>query len=161
MCVKDSKDFERLYSLDILGVEDRGEDDLSDIHREFNENLVRRKDERYEAKIPWISGSKIIESNDAQSRSRLKSVERKLDRNPELKRAYQDIEETQRKEGIVENTYLDNLMTTGHFKEQLDKYKVEATDILERGKFPVHKWESDIKELESDGMQKSKQDIRL
>ena len=33
MYTKDSKDYERLYSLDILGVEDRGENDLSDIHR--------------------------------------------------------------------------------------------------------------------------------
>ena len=302
MYVKDNKDFERLYNLDILGVEDRGENDLSDIHREFNENLVKSKDGRYEVKIPWVPGSRITESNEAQSRSRLKSVERKLGRNPDLKRAYQEIVETQLKEGIVEkvpeqeadgervfylphkpvvreeaattkvrmvfdasarpspmgnslnecmytgpalqpqlwdimlrarmsahlligdlqkaflqigiaqedrdafrflfniknkeehlcfarvpfgaeaspfilgatlryhinqyrdiyeetvkdlleNTYVDNLMTTGQSKEQLDKFKIEATDILERGKFPVHKWESDIKELESDGMQ--------
>ena len=44
-------------------------------------------------------------------------------------------------------------MTTGYCQEQLDKLKIEATDILERGKFPVHKWEFDIKELEGDGMQ--------
>ena len=300
--VKESKDFERLYSLDILGVEDRGEDDLSDIHREFNENIVKGRDGRYEVKIPWVPGSRITESNEAQSRSRLKSVERKLVRNPELKRAYQDIVEIQLKEGIIEkvpeqeadgerifylphkpvvreeatttkvrmvfdasarpspmgnslnecmytgpalqpqlwdimvrarmsahlligdlqkaflqigiakedrdafrflfninnkeehlrfaripfgaeaspfilgatlryhidqhrdiyeatvkdlieNTYVDNLMTTGHCKEHLEKFKIEATDILERGKFLVHKWESDIKELESEGMQ--------
>ena len=65
---------------------------------------------------------------------------------------YKDIyEETV--EDLLENTYVDNLMTTGHCKEQLDTLKIEATDILEKGKFPVHKWESDIKELESDGMQ--------
>ena len=50
MYVKDSKDFERLYSLDILGAEYRGEGNLSDIHREFHENLVRNKNGRYEAK---------------------------------------------------------------------------------------------------------------
>ena len=300
--MKESKDFERLYSLDILGGEDRGEDDFSDIHREFNENIVKGRDGRYKVKIPWVPGSRITESNEAQSRSRLKSVERKLVRNPELKRAYQDIVEIQLKEGIIEkvpeqeadgerifylphkpvvreeatttkvrmifdasarpspmgnslnecmytgpalqpqlwdilvrarmsahlligdlqkaflqigiakedrdafrflfninnkeehlrfaripfgaeaspfilgatlryyidqhrdiyeatvkdlieNTYVDNLMTTGHCKEHLEKFKIEATDILERGKFPVHKWESDIKELESEGMQ--------
>ena len=47
MYVKDNKDFERVYGLDILGVEERGENDLSDIHREFNENLVKGKDGRY------------------------------------------------------------------------------------------------------------------
>jgi len=36
-------------------------------------------------------------------------------------------------------------MTTGYCQEQLDKFKIEATDVLERDKFPVHKWESDIK----------------
>ena len=51
--VKEHKDFERLYSLDGLGVEDRGEDDLSDSHREFNENIVRSKHGRYEVEIPW------------------------------------------------------------------------------------------------------------
>lgn len=64
----------------------------------MNENLVKGKDGRYEVRIPWVSGS---ESNEAQSRS-LRSVERKTDRNPEWKRKYQDIVETQLKEGIVE-----------------------------------------------------------
>ena len=36
-------------------------------------------------------------------------------------------------------------MTAGYCHEQLDKFKIEATDVLEREKFPVHKWESDIK----------------
>ena len=44
-------------------------------------------------------------------------------------------------------------MTTGHCKEQLNKFKIEATDLLEREKFPIHKWESDIKELKNEGMQ--------
>jgi len=56
MYVKDNNDFEKLYS---LGVEDRGEDDLSDIHKEFNENIVRNKDGRYEVKIPMVPGGKI------------------------------------------------------------------------------------------------------
>ena len=104
MYVKDNKDFERLYNLDILGVEDRGENDLSDIHREFNENLVKSKDGRYEVKIPWVPGSRITESNEAQSRSRLKSVERKLGRNPDLKRAYQEIVDTAERGNSGEST---------------------------------------------------------
>ena len=66
MYVKDSKNFKRLYSLDILGVEGRGEDDLSDIHGEFNESIVESKDGRYEVKIPWVPGSRITDSNEAQ-----------------------------------------------------------------------------------------------
>ena len=100
--MKDNKDFERFYSRDIPGVENRLEDDLSDIHRDSNENIVKSEDGRYEVKVPWVPGSKITKSNEAQSKPRLKSVERKLDKNAELKRAYQDIVETQLQERIIE-----------------------------------------------------------
>ena len=100
--VNNNKDFERFYSRDISGVEDRLEDNLSDIHRDINENIVKSEDGRYKVKVPWVPGSKITKSNEAQSKSRLKSVERILDKNPELKRAYQDIVETQLQERIIE-----------------------------------------------------------
>ena len=65
---------------------------------------------------------------------------------------YADIYEETTKE-LRDNTYVDNLMTTASSKEQLERFKLEATDILQEGKFPVHKWESNIKELEREGMQ--------
>ena len=34
-------DCEKLYSLDVLGVEDRGENDQLDVYKEFRENIVR------------------------------------------------------------------------------------------------------------------------
>ena len=37
--VSDTKDYERLYSLDILGVEDRSENDQSEVHKEFMVNI--------------------------------------------------------------------------------------------------------------------------
>ena len=49
MYTKDSTDYERLYIPDILGVEDKGENNLSDIHR--NENISRQSDGRYEINI--------------------------------------------------------------------------------------------------------------
>ena len=301
MYVKETeKDFERLYSLDILGIEDRGENDASDIHYEFNENITQDINGRYEVKIPWIPGQEIKESNEAQSRSRLRNVERKLSRNPELREAYQNIIKEQIKEGVVEkipdiqtgerkfylphkpvvreeasttkvrmvfdasarpsplsnslnecmytgpalqpnlwdilvrarmganlligdlkkaflqvgitqedkdafrflfningkeehlrfvrvpfgaeaspfilgatlnyhfdkfkashtetvkdlsrNTYVDNLMTVGSNRDELETFKRESTEILEKGKFHVHKWESNIPDLESEGM---------
>ena len=36
--------------------------------------------------------------------------------------------------------------------EDLEKFKTEATKILESGKFPVHKWESNVPSLESPNM---------
>ena len=43
-------------------------------------------------------------------------------------------------------------MTTGSDHAELVKFTQEATKILESGMFPLHKWESNIEELESEGM---------
>ena len=53
---------------------------------------------------------------------------------------------------LRDNTYVDNLMKTGTKIEEMSKFKSEATEILESAKFPVHKWESNILELESENM---------
>ena len=53
-------------------------------------------------------------------------------------------------ETLRENTYVDNLMKSGDTAEELEKFKREASDILENAKFPIHKWESDLLELESE-----------
>ena len=53
---------------------------------------------------------------------------------------------------LKENTYVDNLMQTGGNVEKLMRFKEESTAILESARFPVHKWESNVKFLESEGM---------
>ena len=53
---------------------------------------------------------------------------------------------------LKENTYVDNLMQTGANDEELMRFKEESTAILESARFPVHKWESNVKFLESEGM---------
>jgi len=68
---RESSDYERLYSLDVLGVRDRGEDDEFDVYTEFKENVVRKPDGRYEVNIPWIPGAKLDETNEEQSQRRL------------------------------------------------------------------------------------------
>ena len=45
---------------------------------------------------------------------------------------------------------MDNLMKTGEEEQELKKFKIEATSILESARFPVHKWESDVETLESE-----------
>ena len=50
------------------------------------------------------------------------------------------------------NTYVDNLMKTANDVGSLGKFKEEATQILANAKFPVHKWESNFIELESENM---------
>ena len=48
--------------------------------------------------------------------------------------------------------FFDNLMKPGGNIQELNQFKIEATEILELGKFPVHKWESNINVSESEGM---------
>ena len=45
---------------------------------------------------------------------------------------------------------MDNLMKTGRSIEELKRFKEEATEILESEKFPAHKWESNVQELDDE-----------
>ena len=52
-------------------------------------------------------------------------------------------------ESLRENTYVDNLKKGSNVRE-LSRFKEETTEILESAKFPVHKWESDVQELDEE-----------
>ena len=56
MFTRETSDYEKLYSLDVLGVEDRGEDGQLDACSEFRENIVTRSDGRHEVGVPgfWV-----------------------------------------------------------------------------------------------------------
>ena len=82
MYMRELNDYEKLYSLDVLGVEYRGENDQL---RDFKESVVRKQDGRYEVDFPWIPGATLTNTNDALSRKRLENVERKLSRDEKLK----------------------------------------------------------------------------
>ena len=68
MYTKVVSDYEKLHSLDVLGVADRGENDQLDVYKQFRESIVRQSDGRYEVKIPWIPGSELSKTNESQSR---------------------------------------------------------------------------------------------
>ena len=55
-------------------------------------------------------------------------------------------------EELSTNAYVDKLMQTGGQVEEMWKFKEDTTYILEDAKFKVHKWESNIKELEDQNM---------
>eukprot|EP00794_Sanderia_malayensis_P005871 gene5871-6564_t len=99
---RDTSDYEKLYTLDILGVEGRGENDELDVMKEFKENISRDEEGRYQVNVPWIPGEKLIETNEEQSRKRLQNVERKLQQNIQLKEEYTKIIEEQLENKIIE-----------------------------------------------------------
>ncbi|CAB4040528.1 Hypothetical predicted protein, partial [Paramuricea clavata] len=83
-------------------VEDRGENDQLDVHREFKENIVHDINGRYEVKVPWIPGTQLSETNETQSRLRLKRVEKKLEQDECLRKDYEKIIIDQVAAGIIE-----------------------------------------------------------
>ena len=93
MFLREVNEYEILYSLDVLGIEDLSENDQLDVLRDFNECFVRKEDGRYEVAFPWIPGATLLSTNAEQSRKRLNIVERKLSRNEKLKEQYSGIKE--------------------------------------------------------------------
>ena len=102
MFMRETNDYEKLYSLDVLGVQDRGENDQLDVLKEFKDDITRREDGRYEVRVPWIPGSTLESTNEQASRRRLQNVNKKLIQNPDLKKEYEKIIEDQLRDGIIE-----------------------------------------------------------
>ena len=99
---RESSEHERLYSLDVLWVEDRGEDDQLDVFIEFKENVTRQKDGRYNVNVPWILGMELTETNEAQWRKRLYNVEQRMRNYEKLQAEYAEIMESQLRDGVIE-----------------------------------------------------------
>ena len=96
---RESSDYERLYSLDVLGVKDRDEEDELDVYTQFKENIVRNNDE---VNIPWIQGAKLDGTNEEQSWRPLQNMDIKLRQKEQLKAENTQIVEEQLEERIVE-----------------------------------------------------------
>jgi len=52
------------------------------------------------------------------------------------------------KKQLKENTYVDNVMGLVNDKEQAVQFKEEAIRIMEKGQFPLAKWESNMQLLD-------------
>ena len=102
MFVGHGSDYEKLYSPDVLGVENSEEDDQLDMCREYRKNAKRDKTGRNEDNVPWIPGISLTSTKEGASRKRLDNVERKLRQNPKLEKEYSNIVKEQLEAGIIE-----------------------------------------------------------
>ena len=102
MFTRETSDYEKLYSLDVLGVEDREEDGQLNACSEFRENIVTRSDGRHEVGVPWVLGAELSNTNEMASRKRLENTERKRKRTEDLKIEYEEIIHEQLEQGVVE-----------------------------------------------------------
>ena len=97
-------DYEKLVSMDVLGIKDEQEENLIE---EFGEQLVRKQDGSYVTGLLWKAVKPKLDTNEARSKARLASTLKKLVRDPEKLQAYNEIMETQLKEGIIEEVTSD------------------------------------------------------
>ena len=51
-------------------------------------------------------------------------------------------------EALLTNTYVDDVQSGGDHSDQLIKFKEEATKIMKESGFHLHKWHSNLSELE-------------
>ena len=103
MFARDSHDdYMQLCSLDILGLEDRREGDQERVFEEFKEQLCQREDGKYETALPWKPNHSHLPTNYQVASSRLQSLLKRLEKQPDLFNTYDEIIQDQLREGIVE-----------------------------------------------------------
>ena len=95
-----NEEYEKLYRLDVLGIEDRKEFDQQEVRKEFLENIKQNEKGRYTIKVPWIDGRKPQNSNEVQSRARLRNLMSKMKDN--VREKYEAIIKEQLEMGIIE-----------------------------------------------------------
>ena len=96
-----SNDYEELYRMDVLGLEDSPSGDQNVVYTEFLEQLTRSPEGWYETGLPWKGDHPPLPSNESGNLRRLGSLVKRLKRNGQLEE-YDTIIKEQLEEGIVE-----------------------------------------------------------
>ena len=94
-------DFEELCRIDVLGVQDVPDGDQTEVLRNFEEQVTRLDDGRYETGLLWKPNHPPLPTNEAQSKARLRGVLRKT-KSLGILEEYDEIIQEQLREGIVE-----------------------------------------------------------
>ena len=80
LAVNSRPDYEKLCSLDVLGLADSPTGAQGDVHEEFKEQLVRSSEGWYETGLPWEGNCRPLQNNRDGSLRRLNTLVRKLRR---------------------------------------------------------------------------------
>ena len=64
-------------------------------------------------------------------------------------------------QALKDNTYVDNMMQIDSDVSELEKFKLEATEVLESAKLPLHKWKSNVEAFESEDIPKASKVLGL
>ena len=85
-----SKDYDRLCSLDVLGLEDI-DNDQREVHEEFKAQLCHNDDGSYETGLIWKIGHPTLPTNERSSLARLKVLTKRLSNDMATMKAYDEI----------------------------------------------------------------------
>ena len=96
-----STDYEELYRMDVLGLEDTTNGDQGVVYAEFCEQLRRSPEGWYETRLPWKGDHPPLPTNESGSLKRLGSLVQRLTKTSQLDE-YDAIIQDQLREGIVE-----------------------------------------------------------
>ena len=95
-------DHDQLCRLDVLGIEDQPFGNREFVYKEFKDQHQRHPVGFYETSLIWKVGHPTLDNNKAGSLLRLKSLLRKLKKDPEKFEKYDNIIKEQLAEGIIE-----------------------------------------------------------
>ena len=95
-------DYDRLCSLDVLGIEDSPASDPNTVYEDFKDQLMRSKDRWYETGLLWKIGHPTLPTNEKGSLARLSTLLKNLRRQPELYQDYHCVIREYLGAGIVE-----------------------------------------------------------
>ena len=96
------EDYNRLCSLDVLGIQDSPSNNTNSVYEDFKQQLVRSDEGWYETGLLWKTGHPPLPTNEKGSLARLSSLLRKLRRNPDLYQDYDAVIKEYLDQGIVE-----------------------------------------------------------
>ena len=100
-----SSDYEQLYRMDVLGLEDSPYGDRNVVYAEFPEQLKRSPEGWYEAGFPWKGDHPPLPTNKSGGMRRLESLMKRLKKAGQLD-DYDTIIKEQLKEVIIEEAPL-------------------------------------------------------
>ena len=128
MYIKEESEYEKLYSLDVLGVEDRAENDQSEVLSSFKESITRGVDGRYEVSVSWIPSSSLSDTNELPCRRRLIRIEKRLNQNPKLKEEYEkriaEVTPKSRLETVPSTCYTNQLLGRARVRLRLEWFSM-------------------------------------
>ena len=97
------KDYDRLCSLDVLGIEDSPSSRPNAVYEDFKQQLVRSSEDWYETGlVVWKTGHPPLPTSKKVSLARWCTLLRKLRRNPALYQDYDAVIKEYLEQGIVE-----------------------------------------------------------